>query len=318
MNQNISNFQCFPNNYYSYSCNNLAIQPYYKKMPTFTGQYQSTKDNLQFTNNVYCPPPVQAHEEKSFLEKHWGELLVGAALVIGIVASHGKLWGKTSKAVNPKTSTPTATPTSTTEIPKTKIFGTDTTKLQQSELDDFAIEANRLKNNNLQGLDIVANLSPSERKEFLQAIIEDMDQFALMATGNKPAVWTSTASTKKLRELASKIKSDKYDIIFANGKDTGALILDKKLVKNIIKENSEVFRRRLNLKDTSTVDDIYTAFTDPNNSSTALNGEFNSDLLGLTLGFPKNDTLLWNIKKKANIIGGVGENISETELKTEI
>lgn len=59
--------------------------------PIFKIQAQPTADTVQFAGQ-------QKPKEESFLSKHFGKILIVAALATGAVLTHGKLWGKTTES----------------------------------------------------------------------------------------------------------------------------------------------------------------------------------------------------------------------------
>lgn len=80
--------------YPSYGGNAFAV-PNFGSSNAIQGYAQPYADSFVSNTAIQMSPPKQ----KSFVEKHWGKMLLGAgALVVGGILTKGKLWGKKTPA----------------------------------------------------------------------------------------------------------------------------------------------------------------------------------------------------------------------------
>lgn len=120
------------------------------------------------------------------------------------------------------------------------------------------------------------------------------DQFFATLNGNKPACFLG------VKDGVSHLKNNKdfladFDMICKN-KD--CFIFNKKKLKEIISNNKEIYSLRLGIDKNAGVEEIYNNLIKSNtfNRDPAL-----QDLLGITLGFPKYSSMMFNLESMANL-----------------
>lgn len=198
------------------------------------------------------------------------------------------------------------TPFNTDVFEKTPVFQ----KLTPKEINSFNEQVDILKSNNFEGLDLVKVASNEDKVNLKNDLIQEINwgshttlddesnDFSLMATGNKPSFLTSGIS----QQTANLFKSNGYDVVkkefyIKNRKIVNTLILDKKNVKKVIENNLDLYQKRLNLSKYATVDKIYNTIISKKNP---LLEKEKDDLLGLTLGFPRDNSILYNLHHLIN------------------
>lgn len=168
--------------------------------------------------------------------------------------------------------------------------------LKTEELGEFKNQVQILKDKNFAGLDIVKNLSEKERGDLIESFRKgEAEEFLLVATGNKPAVLLGSMPAKLNHKDFDVISFKRY-VPLPSGKKLVAdqtVILNKQKVKEVIEDNFELFQRRLKLDAGSTVEHIYQVLK--NKSTLEKCQSRDVDLFGLTLGYPKNSSLIFNL-----------------------
>ena len=169
--------------------------------------------------------------------------------------------------------------------------------LSSGEYKHFKAQVGIIKKNNFEGLDMVKSLSIFERKKLIKNLEIDgnVENFLLTATGNKPAVW--------LANVPFDVKHKDFDTVFFSRASTYSaspksvnnfsFVMNRDKVKGIINDNLDIYRQRLNLDKKSTVDDIYTVLLQ---EKTIPECQYEArDIIGLTLGYPKDSSLLFHL-----------------------
>lgn len=165
----------------------------------------------------------------------------------------------------------------------------------------FSKKIKESKNNNFKNVELLKDFSTKE----IAKINDFMENAGLVnifmfASGNKPAV----LSASKNVDVIQKFQSDKVDVLqFFNAKNKSydVFLLNKNAVKNIIKENKELFSKRMNLDENSNIEQIYEKLLQ---KDSPLNNEnMKDDLLGLILGYPKINTSIFNLEKQFDSTG---------------
>ena len=120
------------------------------------------------------------------------------------------------------------------------------------------------------------------------------NEFFATLNGNKPACFLGAgdgvAHLKNNKEFLAKC-----DIII-NNKD--CYILNKNKLKEFIKNNKEIYTSRLEMKKDASIDEIYNKLL---KSEAFVKGSTSQDLLGITLGFPKYSSMMFNLERIANL-----------------
>jgi len=145
---------------------------------------------------------------------------------------------------------------------------------------------------NIQRIDGLKNLSTEE----IEAInkFSFKNQLIAVLTGHKPAYFESFGDITV--DFAKALKGTKYaDEITALTDAAGrSCLLRNKQVKEIISRNKEIYCRELGIDMATSVDDIYKKLI-----TSISSGSMTSDsplAFGLTLGYPKLDSILYTIK----------------------
>lgn len=128
-------------------------------------------------------------------------------------------------------------------------------------------------------------------------------EFFATLNGNKPACFLG------IDDGVAHLKNNKvflaeFDIINHN-KD--CFILNKKKLKEFISNNKDIYISRLGMKNNATVDEIYNNLL--KSSAFARNGRM-QDILGITLGFPKYSSMMFNLESLANLSFQDRNNVS--------
>ncbi len=162
----------------------------------------------------------------------------------------------------------------------------------------------RLKENGFKDVKILENLTEAERASLVESMhAGDIHTLMLFANGGKPACYLTTSQAR--HDAIAKMKNDDIDIVQADIKDyngcpvTENYLLNKKDVQEIIKNNKELYAVRLGIDKNSSVDEIYKKLISQD-SPLSQSGRCD-DILGLTLGYPRYSTMIYQLKEYANI-----------------
>ena len=150
----------------------------------------------------------------------------------------------------------------------------------------------------LKGLPTTANCNEQELQELWTHLRKniDIESFILTSTGARPAVFTNYSP------LFEKIKSTNFDTVIFNFKDwAGTIVINKKAAFENIQRNKDFYTQRLNLPKTASDDEIYKILTGGNSPYKDRN---NTDFIGMMLGFPRKDNLIFQLE------GDAGSNIA--------
>lgn len=126
--------------------------------------------------------------------------------------------------------------------------------------------------------------------------------------GTKPSCFIS--GTKNLGFL-KKISLENKNLEAINYKRHGfqhAIILNKESVNKIINENKDIFTDRLKLPENTPVGNIYSKL------KTALKQSDYDELLGITLGFPRKDSIIFGLEQGVKKT----KNIDPVELRKDV
>lgn len=289
---------------------NMKAQWGYSYQNNFTQNYpyNSQSNYVQNNQNVISFPNStnRINEEKGLSESQKENLIVGAIGTIALGLICRKKIAKGIKSLFGLAD----------DVAKSKVGKESFKKLTNTETAAFQEQANILAKRNLEGLKITKNMSLSQRKALIKELDRnrDINEFALMATGNKPALFTSNSKILKNLNHAD------YDVVSSTkALPDGVIIedlviLNKKSVKKVISENMEIYQRRMGLKTDSNVDDIYKILT---GKSSPLKSEAkNADIFGLTLGYPPKNTVIFNLRRLCEKT--LGDNPTRQEFQATI
>ena len=159
---------------------------------------------------------------------------------------------------------------------------------------------------NFKNLDVVKNLAEAEKKEIFDALHKNGNINLFLGTlqGNKPmsilACNQSNGSLPNPLELIKKLDlGDNFEIIQAikfnfskNNTIFNSYFINKSELFKTIANNKDIYTDRLNLPINSTIEDIYNALKGQINGQTHLC----DDLLGISLGFPRYDSIIFNLE----------------------
>ncbi len=164
--------------------------------------------------------------------------------------------------------------------------------------------------NNFINIKCLENLNTFEKINLKNVINNgQINEFYPTISGYKPAC---LIATKKSTKYLEKIKSTKdiplETISYKRFGIHQSIILNKKLITNIIQENKDIFTSRLNLEPNTSDEIIY------KNLKQALKTNDYDDLLGMTLGYPRNDSIIFNIEQLAT----KAKNIDAPELRNNV
>ena len=179
----------------------------------------------------------------------------------------------------------------------------------QQVADDIYDKVEKMRNNNYKG--IFESLTPEEKNLLMQHEFGvDETSLTLVAIGGKPSALI--ANVDGMTEILNKLKTEGFDIVIVHfeGEPSNAFIINKTQVKDIINDNKELFCKRLDLSENSTIDEIYTKLTsDPGplaNGGGSVQNNY-TDLVGMILGFPKANTMIAELDYKLPQISNLDE-----------
>jgi len=150
------------------------------------------------------------------------------------------------------------------------------------------------KDGNLRGLDVAKNLSAEEQLALIKTleISAGIDDFLMTATKEKPSCWIEIPKDFDASKMNSKeFEALKFERKF--GETSSMILLNKKMVKDLIEENTELYAKRLGLDKNSSNDDIYRALVGDLKTSDI----FKQDLLGVTLGFGRDNGIIFQLEQ---------------------
>ena len=218
------------------------------------------------------------------------KLLITAGIVLGAVAI-----GVGTYCLTKKISTKPITNVSKTiagDLPETL-----------AKIDDFDVFKN---------LKMCKNLSMAEKEVAYNTLMKcgNKDIFLGTLSGDKPMSILSAVqkiddmSGKPLDILKKLDLGDNIVFVKANHWSDGCYysffndyIINKKSLFDVIKNNKKLYTSRLNLKKNAPIQDIYEALVDMSKKNNGLP----DDLLGISLGFPRYDSMIYNIESIANL-----------------
>ena len=161
---------------------------------------------------------------------------------------------------------------------------------------------NEVLENNLDKIELTKNLTSPQKQDFLTNIEPDKASFCSLIFGDKPTFLLCgdldyLKPTKEYDILKRKIHvsvKDK-DLTFDN-----TFILNKEKTKQTISDNIEFYKKRLNMKSETSVDEVYETLIGKN--SPLLTND-KHDIIGITLGFSPINSVLFQLEQASpNIV----------------
>ena len=164
---------------------------------------------------------------------------------------------------------------------------------------DFYATANNIINNHLDKMELTKNLTPKEREDFAKNLIPcDKPTLLQFLFDNKPSILLTG-------DLPYFENNDKYDFVRrtilskgANNKTikfNNTFIINKELTKQKISENKDFYSKRMELGKDTSVDKIYQKLISEDSPLKKQTGY--DDIIGITLGFPPMDSILFQLEK---------------------
>lgn len=173
-------------------------------------------------------------------------------------------------------------------------FSKYSTKISPIFEENYVKNVNNIIENHLDKLELTQNLTDDERKKFINNIRGDESSFVTFSLGGKPSLLIA-GNNQFIKP------SEKYDIlrrtltIPVNNKDlhiNNTIILNKKLVKETIKNNQNFYINRMNLDKDTSVDEIYNELI---GDDSPLKRNEKHDLIGITLGYSPINSIIYQL-----------------------
>ena len=177
-----------------------------------------------------------------------------------------------------------------------KIHNNGLKRLYPQEISNINHAMSELENFRLKGLDSTANLNKQELQELYSHLWSNFDSkaFTLVSLGVRPAMATLHSP------ILSKIKSPNFDTVVCDYKDVIIdFVINKKAALENIHRNKDFYVQRFNLKKTASDEDIYKILTGEN--SPLKSRSSNDDVIGMIMGFPRKDNLIFQLERNAGI-----------------
>lgn len=185
-----------------------------------------------------------------------------------------------------------------------------------------------IKKENFKKLKILACHTPREKEALRKAFIDDyfaLDEFLATIHGAKPACYQGFSANSKsfsnaLKKLSTfRIDGKDYNIISKDFSDSKTFfVLNKDEVCNVIEKNKDIFAHRLDIDKNASPESIYNLLTSVN--SPLLNkvdsGDSFNDLIGLTIGYPKKSSMIFQLEKYIQNKTGIDMVLERNDLKT--
>lgn len=176
-----------------------------------------------------------------------------------------------------------------------KIHNTALKKLYLEEKGKWTDAVRNLEACDLKGLPSTANFNEKELKKLYLHLKHqhDTEAFTFVALGARPAM------ASVYSPLFSKIKSPNFDNLICDYK-YGAVnfVFNKKAAFENIHRNKDFYTQRLNLAKTASEEEIYKILTGENSP---LKNHNNCDFIGMIMGFPRKDNLVFKLEWDAGL-----------------
>ena len=162
--------------------------------------------------------------------------------------------------------------------------------------ENYVQNANEIFDNHLDKLEITKDLNNTEKKELKKNILGDKIAFVSFALGEKPSILiTGNNPFIKPNENYDVIRRTlniplKNKIIQVDN----TFILNKKLTKQIIDENKEIYIKGMELDKNANTEEIYNHLIGENSP---LKHNTQHDLIGITLGYSPINTIIFQLEQ---------------------
>lgn len=177
-----------------------------------------------------------------------------------------------------------------------KIHNNGLKRLYPQETSSFNCAMSDLEKFRLKGLDFTANLNEQELEQLYSHLRQNFDtkSFTLVSLGVRPAMATIHSP------IISKIKSPNFDTVVCDYKDVIMdFVINKKAALENIHRNKDFYIQRFNLTKTTSDEDIYKILIGENSPLKTRNN--NDDIIGMIMGFPRKNNLIFQIERSAGI-----------------
>jgi len=187
-------------------------------------------------------------------------------------------------------------------------FGAAAKRALLKYVDSLAIfysnpELKKVRNwKNFSKLNLFKDMSTAEKKKLYADIMPVRDEKILFPTisGHKPAC--ILLSFKGDFQALSKIKNKNLDFVHLKPEPYSTtsqcwrtFVLNKKEVLKVIERNKDIYTTRLDLPKNSSLEEIYSKL------KPALESSSMHDLVGLTLGFPRKSSMIFQLERSGKI-----------------
>lgn len=152
---------------------------------------------------------------------------------------------------------------------------------------------------------LLKGLSPEEITALQRSLYcGDASCFFPTLTGHKPACLIGTGEDLS---FLSRIKTknplwSQFDLVHLKELGNQTFILNKEKILEVISRNKDFYTARLGLANNSSIDDIYNFMLQHKSQvfNCTQTGQFN-DLVGITLGFPKQSSMMYHLEKLCDL-----------------
>lgn len=164
---------------------------------------------------------------------------------------------------------------------------------------DFYNCANNIIKNHLDKMELTKDLDKEQQEDFRNKLTPcDKPTLLQFLFDNKPSILLTNDCTyfknndkyNFVRRTLTSTRKDGKTIEFPN-----TFIINKELTKQTIAENKIFYTKRMNLKEDTSIDEIYNKLVGEDSPLKRIHGA--DDIIGMTLGFPKMDSILYQLEK---------------------
>ncbi len=173
-------------------------------------------------------------------------------------------------------------------------------RLSPKELDNIRQAFKDMRSSSLQGLETTKGLDAYDLYLLNKQLSAETSEFILMSLGARPAMATGYPTS-----IVEKIKSKNFDIIIEDANNYAVIINKEAAFENICR-NKNFYTQRLSLPKTATDEDVYKILTGDNSP---LRYKTNSDIIGMILGFPRKDNMIFQLERSAGLDYTLRENL---------
>ncbi len=194
-----------------------------------------------------------------------------------------------------------------------------THKLSDSEIFTISNAFETARKSCLKGLSTTKGMNFKDREKLCKPLGQtDSDVFALVSLGEKPSMVVSEKGIAALQSINVK----GFDTLLRTKRPQEQIVTDnlfffnRTATQEIIEKNKDFYTKRLDLPKGTTKEDIYNLLLSP--KSPLLNEKGFSDIIGMTFGYPKKNSMIYQLESNIENLTKKRENLNEykKELKT--